>query len=43
MNTTEILEICSKVKGDKALATNNGSKELLENFYHTVDNAGPEI
>lgn len=36
MNTNEILEICSKIKGDKALATNKGSKELLENFYDTV-------
>jgi len=36
MNTTEILEICSKIKGNKALATNRGSKELLENFYQTV-------
>ena len=36
MNTTKILEICSKIKGDKALATNKGSKELLENFYLTV-------
>ncbi len=36
MNTNEILEICSKIKGDKALATNKGSKELLENFYDMV-------
>ena len=36
MNTNEILEICSNIKGDKALATNKGAKELLENFYPTV-------
>ena len=36
MNTNEILEICSKIKGDKALATNKDSKELLKNFYLTV-------
>ena len=36
MNTTEILLICSEIKGDKALATNSASKELLENFYQAV-------
>ena len=40
MNTTEILDICSKIKGDKALATNKGSKELLENFYQSVCDQG---
>jgi len=43
MNTTEILDVCSKIKGNKALATNKGSKELLENSYYTVDDAGPEV
>ena len=36
MNTNEILEICSKIKGNKALATNEDSRGLLENFYLTV-------
>lgn len=40
MNTTEILEVCSKIKGDKALATNEGSKELLEKSYQTVCDQG---
>jgi len=42
MNTTEILEICSKIKGDRALSTNKDSKKLLENFYYAVDDAGVE-